>query len=122
MGANKGKKGDPGNLVSKGSFLKELLSGSMVSEKLILNNLGYISLVAFLLAIYIGNRFNAEKVTRETAKLQREVRDLRSEALSISADLMSLSRQSEVYRRVRERGVGLEELTTPPYKIIVSRK
>jgi hypothetical protein len=104
-----------------GSFLKELLSGTMVSEKIILKNLGYISLVTFLLAVYIGNRFHAEKITRESTKLLKEVKDLRAEALSISADLMYISRQSEVYRLVREKGLDLEELKTPPYKILVNK-
>lgn len=106
---------------SSASFVKELLSGSMVSEKIILSNLGYITLVTVLLAFYIANRFNAEKITRETSKLSREVKDLRAEALSTSADLMYLSRQSEVYRLVREKGLNLEEMKTPPYKLIVSR-
>ncbi|MCE5345496.1 MAG: hypothetical protein LLG13_04295 [Bacteroidales bacterium] len=116
------KKENKEKQVTTGSFMKELLSGSMVSEKIILKNLGYISLVVFLAAVYIGNRFHAEKITRESTKLQTEVRDLKSEALSTSADLMRLSRQSEVYRIVSERGLGLEELKTPPYKLIVSRK
>jgi cell division protein FtsL len=103
------------------SIVKELLSGSIVSEKIILSNLGYITLVTFLLAFYIANRFHAEKITRETTKLQREVKDMRAEALSTSADLMFLSRQSEVYRLVREKGLNLEELKTPPYKLIVSK-
>ena len=106
---------------STGSFMKELLSGSMVSEKLILKNLGYISLVTFLAALYIGNRFHAEKVTRESTKIQREVRDLRAEALSTSADLMFVSKQSEVFRLVREKGLNLEELKTPPYKLLVKK-
>jgi hypothetical protein len=104
------------------SFIKELLSGSMISEKIILKNLGYVSLITLLAAIYIGNRFHAEKLTRETTRLQKEVRDLRAEALSTSADLMDVSRQSEVYRMVREKGLNLEELKTPPYKLLVSRK
>ena len=108
--------------IKVGSFMKELLSGSMVSEKIILKNLGYVSLIALLAAIYIGNRFNAEKLTRESTKLQREVRDLRSEALSTSADLMYISRQSEVFRMVREKGLNLEELKTPPYKLLVNKK
>jgi hypothetical protein len=103
-------------------FLKELLSGSMISEKIILKNLGYISLITLLAAIYIGNRFHAEKLTRETSRLQKEVKDLRAEALSTSADLMRLSRQSEVYRLVKEKGLNLEELKTPPYKVLVNRK
>ena len=68
--------------------MKELLSGSMISEKIILKNLGYVSLITLLAAIYIGNRFHAEKITRETTRLQREVKDLRAESLSTSADLM----------------------------------
>ena len=105
-----------------GSFIKELLSGSMISEKIILKNLGYVSLITFLAALYIGNRFHAEKITRETTKLQREVRDLRSESLSTTAALMSASKQSEVFGLVRERGLNLEELKAPPYKLLVSKK
>jgi cell division protein FtsL len=108
--------------VRTGSFMKELLSGSMVTEKIILANLWYVLLLTFLAAIYIGNRFHAEKITRETAKLQSEVKDLRAESLSTSADLMFVSRQSEVYRLVRERGLNLEEMKVPPYKLLVDRK
>ena len=105
----------------KRSFFKELLSGG-ISEKLIRNNLGYIALLAFLAVIYIANRYNAEKITRETARLQSEVKDLRSEAMSTSADLNFISRQSQTYSMVKERGLDLEELKEPPYKIIVNRK
>jgi cell division protein FtsL len=108
--------------IRTGSFMKELLSGSMVTEKIILANIWYVLLLTFLAAIYIGNRFHAEKITRETAKLQSEVKDLRAESLSTSADLMFVSRQSEVYRLVRERGLNLEEMKVPPYKLLVDRK
>ena len=105
-----------------GSFIKELLSGSMVSEKIILKNLGYISLITLLAAVYIGNRFHAEKITRETTRLQREVKDLRAESLSTSADLMYISKQSVVFSMIREKGLSLEELKTPPYKLLVDKK
>ena len=108
--------------INPGSFIKELLSGSMVSEKIILKNLGYISMVTLLAAVYIGNRFHAEKITRETTRLEREVKDLRAEALSTSADLMYISKQSEVFNMVREKGLNLEELKTPPYKLLVDKK
>ena len=104
-----------------GSFIKELLSGSMLTEKIILKNLWYILLLTLLAAIYIGNRFHAEKITRETARLQKEVQDLRAESLSTSAELMYVSRQSEVYRMVRGKGLKLEELKIPPYKLLVDK-
>jgi hypothetical protein len=108
--------------ITPGSFIKELLSGSMVSEKIILKNLGYISLITFLTAVYIGNRFHAEKITRESSRLQREVKDLRAESLSTSADLMYISKQSEVFTLIREKGLNLEELKTPPFKLLVDKK
>ena len=104
-----------------GSFVKELLSGILVSDKIILRNIWYIILLTILGAIYIGNRFNAEKITRQTTRLSREVKDLKAEALSTSSDLMSVSKQSEVFRMVREKGLGLEELKTPPYKLIIDK-
>lgn len=105
----------------QGSVLKELLSGSMVSDRIILKNFWYILMLTILGAVYIANRFNAEKINRESNRLSREVRDLRAESLSTSADLMEASRQSEVYRMVKERNLGLEELRTPPYRLIVSK-
>ena len=79
-------------------------------------------MITFLTAIYIGNRFHAEKITRESTKLQREVKDLRAESLSTSADLMYLSKQSEVFAMIKEKGLNLEELKTPPYKLLVDKK
>lgn len=115
-------KPETGKQIKPGSVIKELLSGSMVSEKIILKNLGYVSLITLLAAIYIGNRFHAEKITREMTKVQREVKDLRSESLSTSADLMYISKQSEVFRLMKEKGLNLEELKTPPYKLLVNKK
>ena len=102
--------------------MKELLSGSIVTEKIILRNLGYLLLLTLLGAVYIGNRFHAEKITRETTRLQRDVKDLRAESLSTSAELMFISRQSEIYRLVKEKGLDLEELKTPPYRLLVEKK
>ena len=107
--------------VTTGALLKDLISGSMVTEKIILKNLGFILLLTILGAIYIANRFHAEKLTRETSSIQREVKDLRSESLSTSAALMYASKQSEVFRLVRERELNLEELREPPYKLIVDK-
>jgi len=116
------RRGNSNKKVKTGSFMKELLSGSMVSEKIILSNLGYISFVALLAASYIGNRFHAERLTREISKLQSEVKDLRAESLSTSTDLMYVSKQSEVYRLVKIKGLNLEEMKTPPYKLLVDKK
>jgi hypothetical protein len=115
------QKDDKSGKARPGSFVKELLSGILVSDKIILKNLWFIIFLTILGAFYIGNRFHAERITRETEKLSREVKDLKAESLSTSANLMTASRQSEVYRLVREHGLGLEELKTPPYRLIVTK-
>jgi len=102
------------------NVLKGLVTGTYISEKLILNNIRYVVLIAFLAVVFISNRFQAEKVEREIIQLEQEVRDLRAEALSVSAELGSVSRQSEVYELVKRRGLGLQELREPPYRIVVN--
>ncbi|MCU0377488.1 MAG: FtsL-like putative cell division protein [Bacteroidales bacterium] len=103
-----------------GNLIKGLISGTFISERLILNNMRYVSLLFVIALIFITNRFQAERVEREIIKLEQEVRDMRAESLSVSAELGSVSRQSEVYDLVKERGLGLEELRTPPYRIVVN--
>jgi Bacteriodetes cell division protein (FtsL-like) len=115
------KKEEATKRVSTGALLKDLISGSMVTEKIILKNLGYLLLLTLLGAIYIANRFHAEKLTRETNRLQKEVKDLRSESLSTSAALMYASKQSEVFRLIKEKELNLEELREPPFKLIVNK-
>lgn len=115
-GAANGNRKKSGNV----GTLKGLVSGTYIAEKLILNNMRYVVLVAVLGIIFISNRFQAERVEREITKLEQEVRDLRAEALSASAQLGSVSRQSEVIDLVKERGLGLQELREPPYRIVVN--
>lgn len=103
----------------KDGFLKTLISGSLLSERLVLKNLGLLTLLTLLGAIYIANKFHAEKTIRLSNQMQREVKELRSEALATSAELMYLSKQSEVMKMINERGLGLKELKNPPYKLLV---
>jgi hypothetical protein len=35
---------------------------------------------------------------------------------------MYLSKQSEVFTMIREKGLNLEELKTPPFKLLVDKK
>ena len=109
-----------GNGKSRGIFLKGLISGTVISDSIILKDIRYSILIVLLAILFIANRFNAERMEREITVLEQEVRDLRAEALSVSADLGSVSRQSEITDLVKERGLGLEELREPPYRIVVN--
>ena len=104
---------------SREGFVKSLISGSLISERLILGNLGFILMLTLVGAIYIANRFHAEQTIRNIDRLQVELKELRSEAMSTTADLMYISKQTEVLRLVNLKGLGLNELKEPPYKLIV---
>ena len=86
---------------SRSIFLKGLISGTVISDSIILKDIRYSVLIVLLAIIFIANRFNAERMEREITVLEQEVRDLRAEALSVSADLGSVSRQSEITDLVR---------------------
>jgi cell division protein FtsL len=101
-------------------WMKGLISGTFITERLILNNMKYAALVVFLGIILITNKFQAERTNREIEVLEQEVRDLRAESLSVSAELGGVSRQSEIIDLIKERGLGLEELREPPYRIVVN--
>jgi len=54
--------------------------------------------------------------------LQGEVKELRSQAITTSAELMRVSRQSTVEATVKEQGLGLVDNKVPPKKLVVKKR
>jgi hypothetical protein len=102
---------------SRKRSIRDLINGSLLTKEAVIRQLPYIIFLTLIALIYIGNRYHAEKVIRKTVKLQSEVRELRAEAITTSAELMFISKQSEVSKLVKRRNLELEELVEPP-KII----
>lgn len=94
-----------------------ILDGSLLSKENVTGQIPYILFLAFLALIYIGNRYRYEKLVREGQKLQVEVKNLRAESITTAAQLMHISKQSQVAKMVEEKGLGLEESIIPPKKI-----
>lgn len=67
--------------------------------------------------VYIGNTHYAEQTVRAINEAQTEVEDVRADFTTLKAQLMYSSKQSEVARKVKQR--GLEESSIPPFKIEV---
>lgn len=80
-------------------------------------NIGYMIFVAALTIAYITNRYHAEKIVRGTSKMEIKLKELKSEHIAIASELMQISKQSEVAKRVRDRNINLEEATEAPIKI-----
>lgn len=95
---------------------KTIFSGDIIMKS-VKGNVGMIALLLVLVFIYIGNQFYCKKRVLEISRLEAELKDLRFEALTRSADLMEVSKRSNVKRRVREMGIDIEEPVTPPVRI-----
>ena len=99
-----------------GSF-KDVLSGDVLSKDVVVQHLPFILFIAVLGIYYISNRYHSERVYREMVSLEKELKELRFEAITTASDLMYMSKQSEVVKRVRKEGLDLVESTEPPVKI-----
>lgn len=114
---------EPANYREEKKFsAKNLIDGSVLTRNWVVNKVPFIMFLTFLAILYIANRYHAERVVRETVKMQREVKELRFESITTAADLMYISKQSEVARMVKEKKLGLEELVEPPSKIVIESK
>lgn len=86
-----------------------------VKPEQLMDQLPFLSYLFVLVMLFIYNSHHSEKIIRETDKLNKEVKDLRSEYISELSELMSESKQSSV--AVKMAPYGIKELKTPPSKI-----
>lgn len=107
--------------VSRKGVIKEILDGSVLTREVVIRQLPFVLFLTMLAFIYIGNRYHAEKLVRRANELHRELRDLRAQAITTSAELMHISRQSEVIKLMRQKDLELKESMEPPKKLIVKK-
>lgn len=105
----------------KGS-IKDFIGGGFLTSDNVIKQIPYILFLTILAIIYIGNRYQAEKIVRETIVLNNEVKELRSEAITTTSELMYISKQSEVAKLVEKKGLDLKEAVVPPQKIVIKDK
>jgi hypothetical protein len=97
--------------------IRELLDGTILVRGNVLKQLPFVLFLTLLGILYIGNRFHAERMVREISEMKTEVGNLRSEEITITSELMNISRPSEVAALVASKNMGLKESMVPPKKI-----
>ncbi|MFA9388645.1 MAG: FtsL-like putative cell division protein [Prolixibacteraceae bacterium] len=101
--------------------VREVILGSVLLNKEVLRWLPVVGMIAFLGLLMISTRFKGEKILRASVEVQEEVKELRSESSTLEAELINISRYSEVLRRVQDQNMGLKQATEPPVKIKVKK-
>lgn len=97
--------------------VRNVIDGSLLINERTIKQLPFILYIVLLGIFYIGNRYKAEKIVRETNKVQSELKELRSEQIAVASELMQISKQSIVLKLIEEYELNLVESTEPP-KII----
>jgi len=94
-----------------------ILGGTVLTEDFFWKNARFIITVCVIIVLYISNRYSCIEKMAKIESLQRELKDAKYESLTISADLMGLSRESKVEEMVQKKGVDVKQTTEPVYKI-----
>lgn len=99
-------------------ILSRIFGAKYLESEEVAGHLPFFIFLVIIGIIYITNTNMADKKIREINKLNKELKELRSEYIITKSELMFLSKQSEVAKRVEP--IGLKETTQQPYLIINS--
>jgi cell division protein FtsL len=103
------------------TIMRGMIDGSLLTRKSFTGQLPFVFFLAFMAMMYISNRYHADKLRYKTRMAKNELSDLRARSIFISAELMKLSRQTEVAEEVKKLGLTIKESEVPPKKIVVSK-
>jgi hypothetical protein len=97
--------------------LANIFSGNFLSKDNVVSFLPFIFFMTFMGILYIANGYYAEKVVRDLHKTGNDVKELRSEYITIKSELNYKSKQSQVAQATE--AIEVYESTIPPTKIVV---
>ncbi|WP_300434078.1 FtsL-like putative cell division protein [Christiangramia sp.] len=100
----------------KKGFYNILKANFLISEDAV-KNWRFIVFCTVLAIVMIASSHSAEQKVHQIARLNNEVRELRSEFVERRSDLMKIKMESTITQKMVEKGIGPSE--TPPNKIRV---
>ena len=105
--------------MAKFKRIRSVLDGSIITQDKVLQHWPYVIFLVCLSILLIANNYVSEKIIRETNTLNRELKELQTEHLSILSDYLRKSQQSEVAKRMNE--IGIKESVVPPKRIRIKQ-
>ncbi|WP_108866428.1 FtsL-like putative cell division protein [Aquimarina aquimarini] len=95
----------------------DILKGKFLIADDAMKNWRMLLFLSFLAIIMIASSHNAESKVHEIAKLNNEVRELRTHFVDGKTELMRLKMESSIVKKMMQKGLKRPE--RPPRKIIV---
>lgn len=99
------------------SSLLSVISGNFLTREKTLKLFPFFLFLSFIAMAYISNGYYAEEKIRKLNNITNELKELRSEYITIKSDLMFISKQSEVAKASEI--MGIRESVVPPKKIVI---
>lgn len=100
-----------------GKAFRSILDGSILTRENVVRLLPFGIYIVGLTIIYIANSYYTEKTIRRIDRTKRELRELECEYTAVKANVMTMTRQSEIAKMLAGKNSDVEELKAPPMKI-----
>ncbi len=98
----------------------DILKGKFLIADDAMKNWRMLLFLSFLAIIMIASSHNAESKVHEIARLNNEVRELRTQFVDGKTELMRFKMESSIIKKMQKK--GLNRPTRPPRKIIVKNQ
>ena len=92
-----------------------ILNGTFLTKETVLGNMSFILFGSFLMICYISYGYYTEKTVRDLQRVDQELKELRSEYITVRSELEKTEQQSKVAENIG--ALGLKETLDPPRKV-----
>jgi len=97
--------------------LKNILGGDILANDFFRRQTKLMILIMVFVIFYISNRYSCQQQLIEIDRLEKQLTDIKYDALTRSSELMEKSRQSRIEEYISSQESDLQTATNPPYLI-----
>ena len=121
MGPKNGKAGSAKIKVAASELITDIRYGKTVSVNFFRDNVWLLIIFISIVLALMGVRYKTQTKMEEIKKLEKELVESESDKLREKAAYMSLIRESEMMRLVKQNKLGLIFQEQPPYEVTLEK-